>query len=336
MTALSLLCALSCSPSLAPQELQLPRVAVEPSAAHATDDTKLVVYDMSDLVIAFEADPPVADEDAQAQRERAQRQADRLDHLVDTIQRYMQPGFSREAGHQIETAGSGNLVGLLNDEQHRWLQRFLELQRAEAFELYVLDVTVVEVDPGEGRRLGLEDASRVMPIDEQVELLGSLRNSSSANLISAPSIALYARQPGQIMTQNQVAYIQDYELHEHVEPGGQRVVDPVIDVVTEGFTIDARVFRVHPETLIVELEYEQTELERPMGSIQTQFGEVGLPVITRRRLSTTLYLGQDEAALFTGLGDERGDLALLVSARAVEVDPSEGQPADEEPQRRRR
>ena len=57
---------------------------MEPSAAHATDDTKLVVYDMSDLVIAFEADPPVADEDAQGQRERAQRQADRLDLAGET------------------------------------------------------------------------------------------------------------------------------------------------------------------------------------------------------------------------------------------------------------
>lgn len=264
-------------------------------------DLELVVYDVSDLV-----DPMIrnsvlevggADEGRTPAQLEEERSAMRK-YLFEDVRRWISPPLA-----EVETltmTKGGALVANLRPAAHTWLKSFLELQRRDLFVLYQVDTTIYSAEPASFDPLGIVRQTRFFGAEEAVEL--ELLN---AEILTAPRLSVFAGARANISVLNQTAYVKEYR-HVVIAPGNQEILDPIVDVVQDGISIDTRIVSLPGGAAGLVMTAEFARLKRPIATKMVVVAEgyepmeVGVPEVRRIELQTRARLAAGQTLLVTG------------------------------------
>ena len=305
---------------LAPVHAQDAELVAPPELAskrrEATDERKLVVYDISDLTGQEGLRPPLPADPGEVDEARAkelleaiqEREAEleriraRAEDLAAAVGRHVEPPLpDGDAGPQL--INNGAMLLQVTDAQHEWVRTFLELQRRKAMGMLVIESRMLTVPAGTMETLGMRSSAKVIPSAEEfAQLLEQAQSRPGAELVVSPRIAVRPGQRANLSVLNQVAYIKDYELVV-VEPDEVEIADPVIDVVQEGILVDLKTIALTPDTYGISVELTQSTLARPIPTKTLRIGArraevtIGLPEVTTLRMSSDLALGVGASAV---------------------------------------
>lgn len=288
--------------ALSPQEGGQRSTLGQPQDIVLTDEGPFVdplnvieIYDVSDLIqdrsrLGALLIP------SEANQAEAQKLADTLTSVMDTRKR----GLA-----SIRAVPDGHIVVTGHRAAHEYTLSFLEAQRA-APSAIVINFQMFEVPAGHLQTLGIEGNSALFedPADFY-NLMKELENSATVDVLSSPNVAVRPRSSAQIETTNQVAYVADYIL-QIVQPGNAEILDPVIDTVKEGLTVDVRAVPVPGGTVQFDLDVSYSLLKRPMRTVKTRIQagngpevEISLPEVEKISLSSVLSLSEGSMALIS-------------------------------------
>ena len=253
------------------------------------------IYDVSDLI--QDRSPMGASElPSEANRIEAQKLADTIVSVMDTRKRGL---------HSIRALPDGRIVVTGHKASHEYALEFLEAQRTCPSSI-VINFQMFEVPAGHLQTLGIEGNSALFEDPaEFYKLMNALENSASVDVLSSPNVAVRPRSSAQIETTNQVAYVADYVL-QIVQPGNAEILDPVIDTVKEGLTVDVRAVPIPGGTVQFDLDVSYSLLKRPMRTVKTRIQagdgpevEISLPEVEKISLSSVLSLAEGSMALIS-------------------------------------
>jgi hypothetical protein len=297
-----------------------PRPAPETREApvRATDGEVLRIYDVRDLHAQRPLQEGATDEDRAAREEAMEVDYGRLaEMLVELLEANLGP--LEAPTQQVRMARGGSLVANLTVAQHEFAEDFLTFQREVADAQYLLEVKFVLVPSDLGGKI-LPEESPAFLDDEQIgDLLLAIQRSKS-EVLSAPSVLVEPRQRAEIVTVEQIAYVKDWEIHEHVEPGDQTILDPIIGVLEDGVRLTARVVPLAEGRNMVDLQVTQMEVKRPIPTFETTLGIPGSPKVTialpesvKRTIETRLVLGGGETAVLATDAPQDGKRSLVLA-----------------------
>lgn len=216
----------------------------------------------------------------------------------------------------VFVASDGTLVAHVSADRHAWLDQFLAAQR-EISDLVSLKFTFVTSDEKAFDTLFRDSAVAMLAKADADAALEQLKRDTAANILQSPKVLVFPRQRAQISTVEELAYIKDWKVV-LVEPGSTAIADPQIDVVRDGFDIDARAVFVDPEHVGVEVSIAHSQVNRPIATKKITLGlpgmsevEVGVPDVTRVSLESRLLIGVDHCALFRAPFTEAGKSAVV-------------------------
>jgi len=293
------------------------------------DELVLVMHDISDLrgtagMLSHELPTPAAGsaedlehalEELEKLRERAMSASK---ELLDAVRTHMQPPFDPEAGELgLIVEGTALLVRATRAQQD-WVRDFLSLQRRKNGLLH-LQSTMLRVPAGTAAELGIEGSAEIFaskasfdPLRQRIEAM------QGAEIVSAPMVATRTRQRAVVAVLQQVAYVKDVHLVV-VEPGGVEIVDPEIDVVQEGIQLELRGLALPGERFALEVDLENTTLERPIPTRTIEVGAerhpvtISTPEVIRVTLDACLTLAHDAVAVFVApVPSGEGDVLITV------------------------
>jgi hypothetical protein len=337
--------------------LETPRPAVRPPIQGTPvlgQGGSLVLYDVRDLVDPSRR-PGMEEASDAAAADAFRRNAENLAEVAGT---FLEPPLEGPA-QELRALQSGSIAAVLAPEQHLWLQAFLDQQRRDPDELVQTEIRFVKVAPEAVHRVGLLPADVPAPSTEPVdpltaprweegdplhtsrapeprflegpelaELLRALEAEPTAEIVGAPRILTFSRAPAELSVLNQVTYVADYEVHEHVEPGDRTVIDPVIAVATDGIFTRATVVRLAPGQLGVIYRVEYRELKRPIQAFQTVYGEIGLPETSVSTVSSAMALADGICAVLPPFPVDGMLMSVLIRVEGIEssaLDPPAGE-----------
>jgi len=287
----------------------------------APAESIVVIYGITDIVAA---DAPIDDEEVRDNPQSAATKAEarRLaatESFAEIARLYMKPKFERERD-KLTVVGPGMLEATLGKEQVAWLDAFTELQR-QTKKYVEIQVRAFEGPRGAFKDNGLKAASIVFEKPAELELVAQrLGADKRITQVSAPRLVAFNRQKANIAVVNQVSYIKDWKV-EIVEPGPQEIADPVIDVINEGFTIDARAVALEPRVFGLEVGFSSAWLERPIPTRKIRISahsenevEIGEPVVRKVNFDSRMSLADGASIVFTTASPEPDkDLAIVVT-----------------------
>ncbi|MBI5435002.1 MAG: hypothetical protein HZA52_19365 [Planctomycetes bacterium] len=203
----------------------------------------------------------------------------------------------------VELSNDGILNTRLTDERHAWLDTFLAAQR-DIPDFIDLEFVFVTADEKAFDRYFQASSVAMLSTSEADSVLSAARDDAFAEVVHSPRISVFPRQYATISVLDELAYVKDWKIV-IVEPGAQAIADPQVDVVRDGFEIDARGTFLDPTHVGVELSIVHSKVVRPIATKKVRLGlpgaaevEVGLPDVTRVSLETRLRLELGHCALF--------------------------------------
>ncbi len=267
------------------------------------------------------ADPQVALAEMREREERRQRAQLRTDALAETVRTYMTPAFE-EGLHDVHASGSVMVV-LAGPAQHEWVQDFLDIVRA--YDGYVMTQGIVYTAPaGTFRELGFADDQAIMD-RSRAEVLQRDLEQRGISILTAPKLLTEPLQAGSISVLHTFAYVKDWELRT-VQPGDQRIADPIIETLHEGLTLETRATPLGSSTFGVEVELELASVEQPFPTREVVLApglpavQIALPSVTNVGLDTQLSIDAGQSVLFvTHDRIEDQELAVLLSFEQVDA-----------------
>jgi hypothetical protein len=255
----------------------------------------VVVYDVSDLILDRSplGNPKVPSE---ANRVEAQELVDTLMSVMNTHKRGLD---------SIRALPDGHIVVTGHQPSHEYTVDFLEAQRTCPSAI-VINFTMFEVPAGYLQILGIEGNSALFEDPAEFnKIMGVLETNEKVNLLSSPNVAVRPRGSAQIETINHISYVADYIL-QIVQPGNAEILDPVIDTVKEGLTVDVRAVPIPGGTVQFDLDVSYSLLQRPMRTVKTRIKagdgpevEISLPQVEKISLSSVLSLSPGSRALIS-------------------------------------
>ncbi|MDF1799856.1 MAG: hypothetical protein P1V81_11820 [Planctomycetota bacterium] len=271
---------------------------------------EVVLHDIADLV---DPAPPRALQDVLAPRDRRSQQSHRMAELL--------------ADRMPQGASVGECdspaPGILRVEGDRAAQHFtkefLLAQRSMTGPL-IVDMTLIELPRGGLAGLGIEGASALFEDEAEYRaFLDRARAAEEVSVLSAPRLAVSAREHATMTSTTQVAYVADYEL-QIVEPGHQEILDPVIDVVEEGTLLAFDAVPMPGGVVEFDVQVDYSELERPIRTAKTRIRagaggevEISLPQVSTVKLRSLVALRPGSAALFASAApDAKNDFAVVM------------------------
>ena len=282
------------------------------SAATAQSvEPTLQIYDVRDLVQS-------ADVEGEVDEVRAKRIEEATEHLAEVIREYVQPEF--EAGREETKAIlTGSIAVIGRPEQHQWTRRFLEHQRKSQGVYFDISARFITVDDGTFEFVFPELEPQVFDDEEAGALVSRLLELQGADVLSAPRLLVLNRQKAMISVGKQIKYVRDYEVHENVLPGDRTLEVPIVDSIFEGIEFGGRVTRLDG-SLGLEVSLDVSDLERPIPTLDTPYGPVALPELTKVRLESTLHMADGATAVFPGRRDDGRNLLIVIRVARVDLD----------------
>lgn len=167
-----------------------------------------------------------------------------------------------------------------------------DLKAAHSVEMsvYVLDLEVGEQVTGEfdGRVI----ASSV-DVDSVKEVLDRHHDGVACAILHRSEVTLAARQAGHLAIVNQVAYVDEYEIH---PAPGVHLVDPRIEVARDGLLV-----LVEPGEQSIRFDLVNTRLQRPIPTVEVVDQHTGtdaltlqVPVYSNHRVRVDAPLADDD------------------------------------------
>lgn len=328
-------------------------VTIGRDATAATDELVLEVFEFGAVVDPQAHYPGVLhgeDGEPLSEEELAERSRELRQNLLDDVRRWIEPPL--EKGHTLRMTDGGALIAHVPEASAEWLRAFAELQwrHMADFEgsttLFDLETSIYQAHPDRFDPLGIEEQTRLFAPDEPFD-----PRALNIDVLTAPRLTVFASQPANVSIINQVAYIKEYR-HVVVAPGNQELLDPIVDVVEDGVSIDTRVVPLPGGKVGVVLDAKITELQRPIQTVDVTIHEgqppvqVGMPEVHRIDLVTRVRLAPGETLLITGRskhsdgvvrspfvfnsGKDAKELALSLRVNPVDLEMGSG--GDEEPE----
>ncbi len=334
-------------------------VTQQPGAPAETQ--QLHVYDVRDLVTAdaASADAVAAESGAAADPEPprllrdlpllgdlfARRSAKsapsgpkvRLRAIADMLQEFVEPRLG--AKDEIQTVGEGRLVVLASPEQHAWIRRWLELQRATPEQQ--VDVTasfyaltpaayaacfaplLARVQQPTQVRLaaGVQARSLLLaPGAETVAFLTALAKADGVDSVSSPRVLARMRETVDVRAGKEVAYVKDFELE---RTPGSVIANPVIGTVWDGLAFSCFASPLASGHLGLTLEALAADLQHPIPSVETSLGvgapvTIQLPRVRVARVRAAVELPKDHVVVFSVADTTEKPILVVVRAQAVD------------------
>lgn len=272
-----------------------------------SDDLVLEVFELGALVdperAAFgpllgEDGEPLSDEEI-AERSRVLRT-----NLLEDVRRWVQPPL--EADHTLRMTEGGALLVHVPRASAEWIEAFTDLQLdlltddGWSTTLFEIETAIYEAPPRTFDPLGIEEQTRIFPADEPFD-----PHALGIQVMSAPRLCVFASQQANVSVINQVAYVKEFR-HVVVAPGNEEILDPIVDVIEDGISIDTRVVPLPGGAIGVVLDARITELQRPIRTVDVVVRDgmkplqVGVPEVHRIDLVTRVRLAPEETILITG------------------------------------
>lgn len=290
---LAFLCALARA-----QDLQDRPVKVFAPRQLPTGSSRLMMFDVRDLLTRGR------DEEAGPSLDQATQA------LAGLIRGLAEPPIKDD---QTVKCLNGTLIVSGSGGQQDWIAGFLRQNRDRSSEMIDTEVRCLRV-PADAKGLDLGEGTKTIPAHE-LEAWIERAKTQGADVLTAPRLSTWPLQAGVISILNQLAYVKAYEVYERVEPSGARIVDPIVETVQEGLVIEMCGGLLEGGNVGLQLQIMKTDVERPIATLQTQYGEIGVPNVQTLRVDSHLKLGPNAAAVFSVAGHKDERLAVIVTAR---------------------
>lgn len=206
--------------------------------------------------------------------------------------------------------------------QHEWIRSFRQsfLDGGETSQL-LLELRVLKVPESALQTLGLSDEPMVLDTAEREQaFLDQAIKLDQVDVLNAPSILVLNGQWANLSTLNQKSYIKRYDVIEYVEPGRMRLVDPVVDAVSEGLLWDLRTVRLPGDTVGIESKLSISELTEPMAELETPYGKIALPEVKTTRIESVVRVKPGQCFVLMAHPSNQQRLVVMLKASNVEVE----------------
>jgi hypothetical protein len=240
------------------------------------------------------------------------------------------PGEGRElpSRNRIDCIGDGQLLVSAGLAQQAFVRDFLALQRASTATTRISFRLVTGAKDSFGK-LGLP-ISGTLAEPEKSQTLAQLANGGF-DLVTAPMLTVRPLQRGDLSCISQFSYVKEYHT-QIVQPGGDLISDPVIDVINEGVLCSVRAVALPSGSFGLSIDVQSVEVLRPVRTKNVrvaagveQEGEIMLPEILRARLSGDVRLADGATAVFVTPLTEDKDMALFVTLELESTAPGAGE-----------
>lgn len=219
----------------------------------------------------------------------------------------------------IKAEPNGHILVTGAEASHEFVRDFIAAQLASP-PVLILKMTLLEVPTGHLAKLGIEGSSTTMNSDQEYQdMLLKFRTSEHATMVTAPQVAMPTRGRSNISTLSQISYVADYVL-QIVEPGSMEILDPVIEVIEDGVSIDVRGVPVPGGVVRFDVDVEFSVLQRPIPTVKTRIRsgdgpevEISMPEVTTIKLNSVITLPEGNAALISSAAPSEGkDFAIIL------------------------
>lgn len=281
----------------------------------------LCVYDVRDLVEPEPATP--VEVDPAAVKERDERLRAETEALAAFLSSYVEPPLAKEAGETLLAAAPGSLIAMARPAQQAWLERVLDLHRAD---LGVLSIRVRYVQGARGAfdEYGKDGTVSFLENAAQLEAFERLAAGPGMELVSAPQLLAPNLMRCTIEILQEVAYVKEYRLIV-VEPRGEEIADPIVDVVREGYSFNVRAAKLGDGLRAIALELTRAQIQRPIPTRRVRLSpalpnevEISTPVCLTSTIESKLVVAEGTAVLFLApSNDEEHDLACLLTIETL-------------------
>jgi len=245
------------------------------------------------------------------------------DDLLAVLREHLRPPLE-DPERDLHVSGA-MLFALLTPEQHAWVQAFLERQRAQTEPVLDMRAYVLTLPREMCAELGFTTPSGSLEPGALEPLLERVKTDSRpVELLQAPRVLWTPWKRCSISAGESLDYVGDWQVHEHVEPGDQRLVVPVVQQLFDGLEIGVLAAVVEGQTIDLDFHLVQTRVQRPLPVFRTGEGlEVCLPEWTTRAIETRAVLEAGQALWFrsTEVDPEAPVIVALVRVDLVPPTP---------------
>lgn len=266
------------------------------------EEPTMTVFDVSDLIRRAER---VEDWATLSEAEQAAALRREGEGLARALTLFVEPSL-REGVEEIRYLENGLIVGLVRWDQQQWIRDQLERQRLNPDTMILIEWRMATASKELVQKLNLGPKTRVL--ENPAAVIEGLMEGG-ADMLIAPQVMTLDGQQFEISVLSETAFVKEYEVHESVAPKGERLVDPIVEVVQDGLTISGRALVVGDEKIAVDLGAKHAELERPIPEVQTEHGPVGRPEVRTISRQTRMIVAPKTTTVYL---TEQGDGNVLV------------------------
>ena len=249
------------------------------------------------------------------EREHLRAEAvDRAESLAEMLRAFLAPELGDAT---IDVHGSGSLLVVVAEERaHTWITDVLEQLRADPPTLVTMEALVVRGPAGVSTELLLEPTHTLLDDAAQVVLRQQV-TERNLEIVTAPRLTTFPAQRGQVTVMREIAYVSDWQLRT-IEPGGQRIADPTVDVLHDGLMLDVVALPLRDGHLGLTVNLQISGVEEPIPTLPVRLAEdldpveVGRPVVTTVGLDTEIVLSSGGAVAFVTQDPERIQDVIVV------------------------
>lgn len=247
--------------------------------------------------------------------------------LASSIEHFVEPAAG--PGFRVEPLSASELSVTGLPAQVDWVAEFLRQTAKTNLLGAMVDIRVEIYRLPAGHREALTGgrSGAAMSPKELLAVETKLATIQGVEKVNSPRMRTFVAQEGEISVVNETAYVRDYQLT--ILPDlKQEVLDPVVDVVSEGFSIKVRALGAAGGGLLVSTEFSSSSLHRPIAEIKSKLGPnfdevtIQLPEVKIVKGSAKFELQDDAGIVLStidpGFDDETPeDLLVIVRAELV-------------------
>ncbi len=245
--------------------------------------------------------------------------------LAESVRMFADPPFAhpRDA---VQPVGAGNLAVLATPAQHAWMRRFIDLQRRAVLarfesEWHLFSIPEAALGAAERGEPRLLDPKAARRFRERLERLPEVRSVGGPPL----GISFFAGQKREDRLERGRQVVTDYRIWDHVEPTGERLVDPIVENVNEGLVVRPRAILVpgvgDEARIGLEFVLEGTEIiaiesfETTLAGALDEPVTIGLPELQKVNMASKVVVRSGTTVVFPyrdAIGGRRFVAVLMI------------------------
>ena len=246
--------------------------------------------------------------------------------VLDSLKTYMEPAFDskRESLKVDQTANGRVLLAYLQPSQSEWLHEFFDLQKETQTWTALVNAHIFVGGTEWLDANGFaEQATPFLNEGTMGVIVDALRGSSLEEMVN-PRILMNPGMDGSLSVLTEFSYVEEWQ-ELIVQPGDVSVLDPSIETVEEGLTMDVRVLQVASDQYGLDISYELMDLIQPMKTEQLTLGGVSCrtasPEVITTSLESNLVIPSGGGAVFrTTRSSDQKEIVLVIQFQRVDVD----------------